>query len=134
MNLRGLVIFLLIFSCVSGFCQNRDQEPILIENREQKPLFDNDLPSGKFKEWVYGHIKYPKKLKKEGIQGRVTVSFIITKDGKLTDVKVIKGVHPLLEKEAVRVIKAAPQKWACGYNYKGDPIDVHMIFPVIFKL
>lgn len=135
MGLRVLVTFLLLMlSCVSGFCQNQDQEPILIEIREQKPLFDNDYAGGKFREWVYEHLKYPKKLKNEGVQGRVTISFIITKNGKLTDVKVIRGAHPLLDKEAVRVIKAAPQKWTCGCNYKGEPIDVHMMFSVIFKL
>lgn len=135
MKLRILLTFsLLILSCVSGFCQNQDQEPVLIQFREQKPVFDNDYAGGKFKDWVYEHLKYPKKLKKEGVQGRVTISFVITKDGKLTDVKVIRGAHPLLDKEAVRVIEAAPQKWTCGRNYKGEPIDVRFIFPVIFKI
>lgn len=63
-------------------------------------MFDNDDTGAKFREWIDSQVRYPKALKKEGIQGRVAVGFTITRQGRLTDVKVYKGVHPLLDKEA----------------------------------
>ena len=67
-----------------------------------------------FSKWVKEHQRYPRKAKKAGIQGRVTVRFTIDEKGRMTDVKVVRGVHPLLDKEAIRVIKSAPKKWTAG--------------------
>lgn len=136
MKLKVLAtISLLIFSCVCGFCQDKGQEECVFSYKnENRPMFDNDDTGAKFREWIDSHVRYPKALKKEGIQGRVAVGFTITRQGRLTDVKVYKGVHPLLDKEAVRVVRRAPQKWTCGRNFKGDPIDVHMTCRVDFTL
>ncbi|MBO7365925.1 MAG: energy transducer TonB [Bacteroidales bacterium] len=76
----------------------------------------------------------PGKRKKAGIEGKVLISFKITAEGKLTDVKLRKGVHPLLDKEAVRVVKSAPQKWEPGEKTKGVPVDVTYTMPVVFTL
>ena len=67
-----------------------------------------------FSKWVKEHQRYPRKAKKAGIQGRVVVGFTIDEKGRMTDVKVVRGVHPLLDKEALRVIKSAPKKWTAG--------------------
>ena len=53
-------------------------------------------------------MKYPKEAVKNGIQGRVLVDFVIDEKGKVRDVKVLKGVDPLLDEEAVRIISASP--------------------------
>lgn len=87
-----------------------------------------------FSRWVKKHKRYPEDAKKAGIEGRVVTQFTITKEGKLTNVKILKGVHPLLDEEAIRVIKSAPQKWEPGVNKKGEPIDGTYVFPVIFNL
>ncbi len=79
------------------------------------------------------HKHYPEEVKKAGIEGRVVTQLTITKKGKLTNVKLLRGVHPLLDKEAIRVIESAPQLWKPGVH-KGEPIDVKYTFPVIFKL
>ena len=66
------------------------------------------------------------------IQGRVVVSFIVEKDGSLTDVKVIKSVDPAFDKEAVRVVKSMP-KWEPGM-WRGKPARVHYCIPIKFRL
>ena len=109
------------------------QEELFDEYTEKRPDYDGGS-SIDFKKWVESHRRYPRKAIKAGIEGRVVTQFTITKEGKLKNVKVIRGVHPLLDKEAVRAIKAAPQKWTPGANIKGEPIDINLIYPVIFKL
>ena len=66
------------------------------------------------------------------IQGRVVVSFIVEKDGSLTDVKVIKSLDPAFDKEAVRVVKSMP-KWEPGM-YRGKPARVKYCIPISFRL
>ena len=66
------------------------------------------------------------------IQGRVVVSFIVEKDGSLTDVRVVKSLDPAFDKEAVRVVKSMP-KWEPGM-WRGKPARVHYCIPIIFRL
>ena len=78
------------------------------------------------------NIKYPEDCKKEGIQGRVIAQFIIDKDGSVKDVKVVRGVHPSLDKESIRLIESMP-KWIPG-KVKGEPVKSQFTFPVAFKI
>ena len=78
------------------------------------------------------NVKYPEDCKKEGIQGRVIAQFIIDKDGSIKDVKIVRGVHPSLDKEAIRVIEAMP-KWTPG-KVKGEPVKCQYTLPVAFKI
>ena len=77
-------------------------------------MFLNSQDPRRFLEkWVYQYLKYPEKALMEGTQGRVMVDFIIEKDGKVTGVRVAKGVSPELDAEAVKVVSASP-KWKPG--------------------
>lgn len=82
--------------------------------------------------WVYQYLKYPKAAMENGVQGRVTVGFTVDRDGKVTDVKVLRGVDPLLDAEAVKVVSASP-KWKPG-QVKGSNVKVSMSVAVDFKL
>ena len=97
---------------------------------EQKPEF----PGGDaaMYKWLGYHIVYPAAAVEEGVQGRVTVSFDVAKDGSIENVKVIRGRHQALDKEAVRLVKAMP-KWQPGRN-NGQPVKVTYTLPVTFKL
>ena len=100
---------------------------------DQKPMFLNSQDPRIFLEkWVYQYLKYPEEALQEGVQGRVMVDFIIDKDGKVIDVRVIKGVSPELDAEAVKVISASP-KWKPG-RVAGDKVRVSMNVPVEFRL
>ena len=77
-------------------------------------------------------LRYPKEAEEHGIQGRVFCNFVVEKDGSITDVKVQRSVHPLLDKEAVRVLSLMP-KWKPGYQNK-NPMRVKYTVPVSFYL
>jgi TonB family protein len=97
------------------------------------PMFLNSTDPGKFlKEWVYKYIKYPEAAIRDGVQGRVMVDFIIDKDGKVTDVRVLRSVSEELDAEAVKVVSASP-KWKPG-RMNGNKVRTSMTIPVEFRL
>ena len=100
---------------------------------EQKPTFQGGDPGYKFGEWVNANLTYPAAAKAAKVQGRVTLQFTIYPDGTLRDTKVLRGVSPELDAEALRVISASPADWTPGY-VKGEPVKVTYVFPVVFKL
>lgn len=78
------------------------------------------------------NLKYPVEAQEKGIEGRVTVRYVVKSTGDISDVVVIRGVHPSLDKEAVRVVKAMP-KWIPG-KQNGKAVDVYYTLPLIFKI
>lgn len=76
--------------------------------------------------------KYPAKAVKKKIQGRCLVQFIVEKDGSISNVRVMSKVHPLLDAEAIRVVKSMP-RWMPG-RLKGKPVRVKFNLPVTFCL
>lgn len=98
-----------------------------------RPMFLNSTDPRQFLEkWVYQYLKYPPQAVLEGIQGRVLVEFIVNIDGKVSDVRVVKGVDPLLDEEAVRIVSASP-KWKAG-RLNGQRVRTSMTIPVEFRL
>ena len=98
---------------------------------EQKPKF-NGGDANEFSKWVNSRLQYPQICIENGRQGRVTLSFTIKADGSLSDVKVLRGVDPALDQEAVRVVKSSP-KWTPG-KQRDRAVAVSYTFPVIFQL
>ena len=98
---------------------------------EIKPEFNGGDATG-FSKWVHENLQYPKSAYEANIQGRIVIQFTVEKDGKVNDVKVLRGVHPDLDAEAVRVVSSSPD-WTPGY-VKGEPVRVRYLFPLIFKL
>lgn len=82
--------------------------------------------------WIKDHIKYPEECIEKEIQGRVQISFVVEKDGSITDAKVLRPIHPLLSEEALRVVKAMP-KWAPA-KVKGQTVRSRFLLPVNFRL
>ena len=78
------------------------------------------------------NIKYPQSPETEGVQGRVVCQFNVGKDGTISDIKVGKSIHPLLDAEAVRVISIMP-KWIPGEQL-GVPVNVRYSLPITFRL
>jgi len=76
-------------------------------------------------------VEYPQFAKKAGVEGRVIVQFVVGKDGNVQDPQVIRGVHDLLDKAAVKAVKK--QKFKPG-KQRGRPVRVQMSLPVSFKL
>ena len=83
-------------------------------------------------EYLAKNIKYPVVAEENGVQGRVIVTFVVERDGSITDVKVVKSVDPSLDKEAARVVKSMPH-WIPG-KQNGSAVRVKYTVPVTFKL
>lgn len=100
---------------------------------DQRPqFFGSPDPRHFLKEWVYQYLKYPQSAVRNGVQGTVMVQFFIEKDGKVTDVKVTKGVDEELDAEALRVVEASP-KWKPG-KVAGRKVRASIVIPVEFRL
>ena len=100
----------------------------VVENMPEFP--DGGMPG--LMKYLSANIRYPEAAHKAGTQGRVTVQFVVGKDGSIGDVKVIRGVDPTLDAEAIRVISGMP-KWKPG-TQKGEPVNVKYTVPVMFRL
>lgn len=83
-------------------------------------------------QYLAKNLKYPLVCEENGIEGRVTVSFIVEKDGSVSDVNVVKSVNPALDKEAKRLVNSMP-KWSPG-KIGGKPVRVKYSIPVNFRL
>ncbi|MCB0402963.1 MAG: energy transducer TonB [Flavobacteriales bacterium] len=112
-----------------------EQEEEVVEE-EVFTIVENmpEFPGGQKKlfEYLGKSIKYPPAAKANGISGKVYVNFTVNKDGKITDVKVLRGVHDLLDKEAIRVVEAMPA-WTPG-KQRGKPVRVSYNLPINFIL
>lgn len=97
---------------------------------EQMPDFPGGMSA--LMQYLGKHIKYPVVAEENGIQGRVIVTFVVEKNGSITDVQVIKSVDPSLDKEAVRVVKSMPH-WIPG-KQNGSAVRVKYTLPVTFRL
>ena len=107
-----------------------EEETKVFDVVEQMPSF----PGGdaELMKFLNSHIKYPAVAEENGIQGRVVATFVVERDGSITDVKVIKSVDPSLDKEAIRVLKSMP-KWIPG-KQNGSAVRVKYTVPVTFRL
>ena len=81
---------------------------------------------------MYQYLKYPQDAIRNGIQGTVMVQFIIEKDGKVAEAKVVKGVDEELDAEALRVVTASP-KWKPG-KVNGGKVRASVTLPIEFRL
>lgn len=108
-----------------------EEEAIPFALVEEKPSFQGG-DANQFSKWVNQRLVYPEVAKENGVQGRVTLQFTVEKDGTVTKVKVLRGVDPSLDKEAVRVVSSSP-KWSPG-KQRDRAVPVTYTFPVIFQL
>ena len=98
----------------------------------QKPGF-NGGDANEFSKWVSENVRYPEKCRQSRVQGRVTLQFTVTEEGKVRDVKVLRSVNDEMDKEAVRVVSESPL-WTPGRDANGEIVPVSYTFPVIFSL
>lgn len=100
----------------------------VVENMPEFP--DGGMPG--LMKYLSANIRYPEAAHKAGTQGRVTVQFVVGKDGSIGNVGILRGVDPNLDAEAIRVISSMP-KWKPG-TQKGEPVNVKYTVPVMFRL
>lgn len=111
----------------------KDEDVVPYYECDVKPVFlGSSDPSVFMSKWVYVYLRYPREAVQAGVQGRVLVDFVIDTRGRVTDVKVIRGVSELLDAEAVRVISASPD-WKPA-RVRGKKVKCEMSLYVDFKL
>lgn len=106
-----------------------EETPVLIA--ETMPSFEGGTIND-FGNWVKSRIKYPTIAAENNITGRVVLSFVVEKDGSLTDLKVLATPDKSLSDEAMRIVKQSP-KWAPG-EQRGMKVRVQVMLPVVFSL
>ena len=111
--------------------EEEPEEQEIFQVVEQMPEYPDGGMAGLMK-YLSGAIRYPAIAAENGVQGRVTVQFVVNRDGSIVDAQVLRGVDPYLDKEALRVINSMP-KWKPGMQ-RGKPVRVRYTLPVAFKL
>ncbi len=107
------------------------EEDVPVVIAEDMPTFQGGDVNA-FARWCAKHIIYPPMAQDNGSQGKVTVQFVVERDGSINQVKVLRGVDKYLDEEAVRVVKSGP-KWKPGAN-RGKPVRVYVQVPINFVL
>ena len=108
----------------------KEEENKVFDVVEQMPSYPGGM--GALMQYLSSHIKYPAIAEENGIQGRVICTFVVERDGSITDVRIAKSVDPSLDKEAMRVVSKMP-KWIPG-KQNGSAVRVKYTLPVTFRL
>ena len=108
----------------------KEEENKVFDVVEQMPSYPGGM--GALMQYLSSNIKYPAIAEENGIQGRVICTFVVERDGSITDVKIAKSVDPSLDKEAMRVVSKMP-KWIPG-KQNGSAVRVKYTLPVTFRL
>lgn len=110
-----------------NYGQEENDEIVTFLPSEDMPVFP-----GNVQKWIAKNVNYPILAAENGIEGKVYIQFVVEKDGRVSNIKVVRGVDPSLDKEAVRVISAMP-KWKPG-KQRGIPVRVSYTLPIAFQL
>lgn len=134
MNTKLFGLFLILLVCLPSFAQQKPVEKVDSDGVYLMPDQLPEFPGGiqAMMKFLSTNIKYPVEAQKKGISGRVIVQFVIMEDGTLDQAKVIRGVDPLLDEEALRVVKSMP-KWKPGMD-RGEAVKVRFTAPIMFNL
>ncbi len=99
---------------------------------EIMPRFNGGDPNIEFYKYIHEHVVYPAEAVENGVSGKVTVTFVVNHEGYIERARILKGVHPVLDNEALRVINASP-RWEPGFQ-SGQYVNVIYSFPISFVL
>ncbi|MDU1905422.1 MAG: TonB family protein [Dysgonomonas sp.] len=115
------------------------EHKVIVEEKEpEKPFVSVEqmpqFPGGdaELMRFIGSNLKYPTIAAENGIEGRVVIRFVVSKDGAVTDAQVVRSLDPSCDKEAIRVVKSMP-KWVPG-KQNGRNVPVYYTLPVLFKL
>ncbi len=118
-----------VSSDVEGKFDNNDPKKVYTKTEKMPKFPGGDEALMKF---LNDNINYPTEAMKNGIQGRVIVQFVVTKDGSIGEVKIIRSIDYLLDKEAIRLVKLLPKFEPGAIN--GEPVNVWYTLPISFHL
>ncbi|MBQ3895624.1 MAG: energy transducer TonB [Paludibacteraceae bacterium] len=132
--MKKLTLILVTLLMTVSYATAQEEDNNDAEDAVYTPEKGPEFPGGDqalFK-FLSSNLKYPSDAKKDSIQGRVICRFTIDTDGSITDIRVLRSVHPSLDAEAVRVLSAMP-KWTPAET-DGKKTKCKFVFPVVFKM
>jgi protein TonB len=116
-----------------------DVEMVIVEEEEEETVFVvveemPEFPGGELalRKYIAQSIEYPIVAQESGLEGKVYINFVVDKNGKVTNAKILRGIHPSLDQEALRVINNLP-KWKPG-RQRGQAVNVSYTVPINFVL
>jgi len=109
---------------------DEDDNPLNFRVVERLPEFPGGMVT--FMKWLTQNLKYPPAAQQQKVQGRVVVQFVVNKDGSTSNARIVRPVHPLLDREALRVVRMMP-KWKPGEDH-GAPCRTLFAIPINFQL
>lgn len=115
---------------VESITKKTTEEGEIFQVVEEQPMFPGGMEE--MMKFLQQNIKYPKEAQEQGKQGRVIVQFVVNKDGSISNDSIVRSVDPLLDAEALRVVRSMPN-WTPG-KQKGKPVRVRFTLPVTFHL
>jgi TonB family protein len=130
LNLTGKITNIKLVTPTAAADTTRKDDGPIFSAVEQVPEFAGGLPA--FGDFLVKNIKYPAEARKNGIQGKVFIAFVVEKDGSLSNIRVVRGVDNALDQEALRVLEISP-KWTPGFQ-NGKPVRVMYSVPISFTL
>lgn len=127
-----LFILMLCFTALATAVAQQTEKPRgkVYDIVEVMPQFPGG--QGELMKYLRNNVKYPAEAQKKKIEGRVIVTFVVNQKGRITNPTVERSAHPLLDAEALRVVKRMP-KWTPG-RMNGEPVNVKFRLPITFKL
>jgi periplasmic protein TonB len=139
--IRASCVLLFLALPFSGFSQIRQahksvavadekEDSVSLNRNDKQPEFKGGYEA--MMRFINKQQKYPRAAKKARVEGTVYISFVVDKDGSVTDVKTIRGIHPDCDAEAERVVKLFPNWHPAILN--GRPVPVRFSLPIKFKL
>ena len=127
-----LFILMLCFTALATAGAQQTEKPLgkVYDIVDVMPQFPGG--QGELMKFLRNNVKYPAEAQKKKIEGRVIVTFVVNKKGRIIDPTVERSAHPLLDAEALRVIKRMP-RWTPG-RMNGESVNVKFRLPITFKL
>jgi TonB family protein len=113
-----------------GFSPEKPVDEEILSIAEVYPEFNGGQEA--LLKYLQENIFYPVDAKENGFQGKVYIQFVVFKDGHLSDFKILKGIYPSIDQEALRAVRKMPN-WIPGQD-KGKTVNVKVVIPVVFKL
>ena len=134
MNMKKCVLILAAIVCfvISGNAQAVIEEKVYFGNVDENPMFNGKPAEEGFREYVVHRVRYPPVAQENNITGRVFVEFIVERDGSVSNVKIVGSADPLLDAEALRVIRSSPN-WSPG-KINGETVRMSYTFPFNFRI
>jgi len=127
--MKKLILFIFLIGIMQLNAQD-EKEEILINPVEQAPEFPGGIEE--LQKYLASNITYPKKARLNKEEGTVYITFIVDKSGAIRDAKILRGVSPILDKEAIRVVSKMPD-WKPGMQ-EGEVVNVQYNIPIKFSL